>query len=120
MSVGNIYQGIEKRKANRCAVDLEVFVNKGINSEDNVFNMSREGVCFGSNNTFKPNDFILFHFTKEDDSYGQNIKFSILGKIVWRKENGSNISKYGAQFKFYDDPFSDQQRNKLCSYFDAQ
>lgn len=108
----------EKRRYSRYNLPLELFVNsreKENEENEEQINISEEGLCFESGGNFEQNDFVFFHLQGKKKTELEHVKFSVLGKIVWCKKNGNSKKKYGAQFKFYNDPFSNQQRVNMLS-----
>jgi len=106
---------VEKRKHCRYNLPLKVLINKKKNGDEKQCDISVGGVSFLSPVAFKENDFVLFHFTGKEDTDLNAIKFSILGRIIWFDRANDNTFRYGAQFKFYDDPFSTQQHSIMTS-----
>ncbi len=105
----------EKRRHDRLSLPLKVYVNTKVNGGDKLQNISEGGICFQSDNSFAENDFIFFHFYGDEESTLKSVKFSILGRIIWHDEIEENGNKYGAEFTFYNDPFSKQQRSTMIS-----
>jgi hypothetical protein len=106
---------VEKRKHCRYNLPLKVLINKKKEGDERQCNISMGGVSFLSPIPLKENDFILFHFSGKENTDFDSIKFSILGRIIWLDKNSDDTYKYGAQFKFYDDPFSSQQHSIMTS-----
>ncbi len=115
MSAVELYEIIEKREYSRYHLPLNLNVNKKKDNSDKQYDISLGGTCFFSLNIFKENDFLLFHFSGIKGSPYEGIKFSILGRIIWLQKFNYKMTKYGAEFKFYDDPFSSQQQSSLSS-----
>lgn len=114
---------VEQRRHRRVAIPLKMCTDKEEALRERQINISQGGVCFTSPHKYEREDFILFHFWPTNDSSSDDKRFSIVGKIVWckngeRDEEG-RLYRYGAQFKFYDDPFSRQQRDTLLSVFNS-
>ena len=106
---------IEKRKYRRYNLPLKLLINKKKNGDEKQCDISMGGVSFLSPVAFKENDFVLFHFSGKENTDFNAIKFSILGRIIWYDRANDNNFIYGAQFKFYDDPFSTQQHSIMTS-----
>lgn len=107
----------ERRKHSRRFLPLDVFVNNKGSRDDIQFDICEEGVCFRSTNRFLLNDFLFFYFIGQQESAIAEVKFSILGKVVWSSEQANGCYKYGAQFRFFNDPFSKQQKQCMLSAF---
>lgn len=99
----------ENRLFKRQNLPFDLYINnKGNGKKGLQVDISKDGVGFESTHFFNENDFVFFHFLGVKDSTLDDVKFSALGKIVWHSEfNDKHL--YGAQFKFYNDPFSKQQ-----------
>jgi len=110
MQAAPSYSVMEKRKYPRYSLPLNLFINQRTENGDSQCDISYEGTGFISNHIFKSDDFVFFHFSGKSNTHIENIKFSVLGRIVWVSQIGENQYKYGAQFKFYNDPFSRQQQ----------
>jgi hypothetical protein len=106
---------VEKRKHCRCHLPLKLLINKKKEGDERQCDISMGGVSFMSSIPFKENDFILFHFSGKENSDLESVKFSVLGRIIWLSKTNDGTYKYGAQFKFYDDPFSSQQHSIMRS-----
>ncbi len=116
MSVKDSHHVNNKRRCSRFTLPLQVHINSKGDEDGQLSNISEGGVCFQSTHSFEDNDFIFFHFLGDKKSSLENIKFSILGRIVWHDEDSTRArNKYGAQFTFYNDPFSKQQRDTMVS-----
>ncbi len=116
MLVKDSHQVNDKRRYSRLTLPLQVNINSKEHNDDHLSNISEGGVCFQSTHSFEDNDFIFFHFLGDKKSSLENIKFSILGRIVWHDDDTDGaINRYGAQFTFYNDPFSKQQRDTMLS-----
>lgn len=115
MSTININKIKEKRKYHRFLLPLEVFVNNNEYTNDIFCNISEGGVCFRSSVTYNLNDYVFLHFSSDKNFSIKNIKFSTICMIVWQETNVEYDFKYGAQFKFYNDPFSKQQKDRMLT-----
>ncbi|MBN1980569.1 MAG: PilZ domain-containing protein [Chitinivibrionales bacterium] len=96
---------------------MDIYVNVKGKNYDSQFDISEEGACLQSTNCFMLNDFILLHFIGQKDSAIAEVKFSILSKVMWVKEICNGQYKYGVQFRFFNDPFSKQQKNAMMTAF---
>ena len=115
MSVTNQYEIVEKRKYQRYCLPLNLSINNKKESSERQRDISEGGVSFQSPVLFKENDFVLFHFSGEENSDINNLKFSVLGRIIWQTKSEESTYRYGAKFKFYNDPFSTQQQSIMSS-----
>jgi len=110
--------GRERRVYHRYALPLNFVTNSGSgdNAKDRLFNISKGGACFVSDDHFNQNDFIMLNFSTHKDMPVDEIQFSVVGKIVWvNKRSDNDAPTYGARFEIYDDPFSKQQYSQLIS-----
>lgn len=115
MSVPNQFETVEKRKHRRLYLPLNLSINNKKECNERQCDISEGGVSFRSTSLFKENDFVLFHFSGEEESEIDNLKFSILGRIIWLDKTNDDSYRYGAKFKFYNDPFSIQQHSIMAS-----
>ncbi len=115
MSLINQTEIIEKREYPRYHLPLRLYINKRKDRYEEQCDIGEGGLSFQSSLLFKEDDFILFHLAGNANSKLNSIKFSILGRIVWFDKTKDDTIKYGAQFKFYNDPFSTQQRSIMTS-----
>lgn len=115
MPLGNTNISSEKRACSRYDFPLDVYTNKKEENRERLCNIGKGGVCFRSPDFFNLNDFILFHFSTRKESPVKDVNFSILGRVAWVDKKEGDLNTYGAQFKFYNDPFSRQQYSKMTS-----
>ena len=116
LSINSINKTREKRKYNRYFLPLEVFVNNSEYTNDIFCNISEGGVCFKSSVIYDLNDYVFLHFSSEKGFSIKNVKFSTICMIVWQKKSIEYEIKYGAQFIFYNDPFSLQQKDRMLTF----
>ncbi|MGD9201695.1 MAG: PilZ domain-containing protein [Chitinispirillia bacterium] len=116
MSIISINKTKEKRKYNRYFLPLEIFVNNSEYTNDIFCNISEGGVCFKSSVAYNLNDYVFLHFSSEKSFSIKNLKFSTICMIVWQEKSVEYENKYGAQFIFFNDPFSKQQKERMLTF----
>ena len=105
----------EKRTHIRYTLPLTLFINEKGENGDQLCNISKGGACFQSPGIFNLDDFVLLHFSNDEESPLEDVKFSLVGRILRVDEKEGELFKYGIQFEIFNDPFSKQQYSNLIS-----
>lgn len=105
----------ERRSYSRYNLPLILFINTKGEDGDSLCNISKGGACFKSPVIFNIDDFVLMHFLAGKESPLDNIKFSLVGRIIRVDEKEGDQFKYGVKFEIFNDPFSREQYSKMIS-----
>ena len=105
----------EKRTHIRYTLPLTLFINEKGENGNQLCNISKGGACFQSPVIFNLDDFVLLHFSTGEESPLEDVKFSLVGRIIRVDEKEGDLFKYGTQFEIFNDPFSRQQYSNMIS-----
>lgn len=105
----------EKRTHIRYTLPLILFINTKGEDGEQLCNISKGGACFQSSAIFNIDDFVLLHFSAGEGSPFEDVKFSLVGRIIRVDEKEGDLFKYGARFEIFNDPFSRQQYSNMIT-----
>jgi len=112
---------IERRNSPRYDLPLEVCTNKEMDFHEKHCDTSSGGTRFVSSLTFQVNDYVLLHFvTSADVPSSLKTTFALLGQIRWVQTLNERQNLYGVAFRFFEDPYFNQQRTRFESFLRTQ
>jgi hypothetical protein len=104
----------DRRQHPRFQIPFRVYTREKNQYNEKLCNISYGGLCFRSPNTFSVNDFVFVRLSSPGDNSGKTDEFAVVGRVRRRSQLPDGQFEYGIQHRFYDDPYSEQMRTRLC------